>query len=104
MDVAMTMPARFVVLALFAAACSGTAEAPVITTAGPVGSTAPATTVGVKPPAPTGSGETTSTTLRPAPDPNRPIAPDFTLDLGSGGTFVLSEETRPVFMVFWAEW
>lgn len=41
---------------------------------------------------------------RPAPDPNREIAPDFSLDLGSGSTFVLSEETRPVFMVFWAEW
>lgn len=31
-------------------------------------------------------------------------APDFSLDLGEGGTFTLSEETRPVFMVFWAEW
>lgn len=41
---------------------------------------------------------------RPAPDPNREIAPDFSLLLGDGSTFVLSEETRPVFMVFWAEW
>ncbi|MDH3250935.1 MAG: hypothetical protein OEQ47_18340 [Acidimicrobiia bacterium] len=41
---------------------------------------------------------------RPAPDPNREIAPDFDLLLGDGSTFVLSEETRPVFMVFWAEW
>lgn len=41
---------------------------------------------------------------RPAPDPNRELAPDFSLALGSGATFVLSEETRPVFMVFWAEW
>lgn len=31
-------------------------------------------------------------------------APDFTLALGNGGTFTLSEESRPVFMVFWAEW
>lgn len=31
-------------------------------------------------------------------------APDFALELGNGGTFVLSEEARPVFMVFWAEW
>lgn len=31
-------------------------------------------------------------------------APDFSLELGEGGTFTLSEETRPVFMVFWAEW
>jgi hypothetical protein len=32
------------------------------------------------------------------------IAPDFTLGLGDGGTFVLSEEARPVYLVFWAEW
>lgn len=31
-------------------------------------------------------------------------APDFTLALGNGGTFTLAEESRPVFMVFWAEW
>lgn len=32
------------------------------------------------------------------------IASDFSLRLGDGSTFTLSEETRPVFMVFWAEW
>lgn len=31
-------------------------------------------------------------------------APDFSLALGDGGTFVLSDETRPVYLVFWAEW
>jgi hypothetical protein len=31
-------------------------------------------------------------------------APDFSLALGDGSTFTLSEESRPVFMVFWAEW
>lgn len=31
-------------------------------------------------------------------------APDFSLMLGDGSTFTLSEETRPVFIVFWAEW
>lgn len=36
--------------------------------------------------------------------PESPSAPDFALELGGGGTFVLSEEARPVFMVFWAEW
>lgn len=41
---------------------------------------------------------------RPSPNPDRQLAPDFTLNLGSGSTFVMSEETRPVFMVFWAEW
>lgn len=34
----------------------------------------------------------------------REAAPDFTLALGDGGTFVLSEEARPVYLVFWAEW
>ena len=34
----------------------------------------------------------------------RATAPDFTLALGDGGTFVLSEEARPVYLVFWAEW
>ncbi len=41
---------------------------------------------------------------RPDPDPSRELAPDFTLALADGSTFVLSEEARPVFMVFWAEW
>lgn len=34
----------------------------------------------------------------------RNAAPDFALGLGDGGTFVLSEEARPVYLVFWAEW
>lgn len=31
-------------------------------------------------------------------------APDFRLALADGSDFVLSEETKPVYMVFWAEW
>jgi len=42
-------------------------------------------------------------TTQQAPDDVTP-APDFSLELGDGGTFTLSEEARPVFMVFWAEW
>ncbi len=34
----------------------------------------------------------------------QPTAPDFTLALGEGGTFTLADETRPVYMIFWAEW
>jgi hypothetical protein len=34
----------------------------------------------------------------------RPIAPDFTLQLGDGGSYTLSEGARPVYLVFWAEW
>ncbi len=52
---------------------------------------------------PTGSTESqqppsTSTTS------DRPIAPDFTLSLGGGGSYTLSEGTKPVYMIFWAEW
>ncbi|MDE0233448.1 MAG: hypothetical protein OXM62_00390, partial [bacterium] len=49
----------------------------------------------------TAAPTTTTTTTQPH---NRESAPDFTLELGSGGTFTLSAEPRPVFMVFWAEW
>ncbi len=99
------------VLALVLAACGGgqtDAVVPVATTAASAvaatDSTGPATTSSGG-----GSGTIEATTPaspgeRPAPNPDREIAPDFTLNLGSGSTFVLSEETRPVFMVFWAEW
>lgn len=42
-----------------------------------------------------GSNSTTS---------GRQIAPDFTLELGDGGQYVLSEGAKPVYLVFWAEW
>lgn len=32
------------------------------------------------------------------------VAPDFTLALEPSGEFVLSQEVKPVYMVFWAEW
>jgi hypothetical protein len=49
--------------------------------------------------------EPTSTTV-PGPSPDGPPAPDFTLALGEDGsdTFTLSHETKPVFLIFWAEW
>ncbi|MDE0601621.1 MAG: hypothetical protein OXI56_07500 [bacterium] len=31
-------------------------------------------------------------------------AEDFNLDLQTGGTFVLSEQSTPVLLFFWAEW
>lgn len=31
-------------------------------------------------------------------------APDFVLALVDGGLFRLSDEQRPVYMIFWAEW
>lgn len=33
-----------------------------------------------------------------------PLAPDFTLQLGEGGSYTLSEGAKPVYLVFWAEW
>jgi ABC-type glycerol-3-phosphate transport system substrate-binding protein len=69
-------------------------------TAAPAAGGAPSTTVTTTAPATTAGGSDS----RPAPDPNRPPAPDFELTLGSGGVFALSAETRPVFLVFWAEW
>ena len=33
-----------------------------------------------------------------------PPAPDFTMTLDDGSKFTLSEEAKPVYLVFWAEW
>ncbi len=58
---------------------------------------APVTTAGIDP---------TTTTAVPAPAVvvDGPPAPDFALALDDGRGFILSEEQRPVYMVFWAEW
>lgn len=99
-------------LALVVSACAGGAApaSPTTSQADP-SDLSPVTTVGEAPPetaspAPTDPAPTTdaSSSERPPPDPDRPIAPDFSLELADGSTFVLSQETRPVFMVFWAEW
>ena len=105
-----------VVFALVVAACGGgdadsalPADGSQSTEASQAASTTPnnavETTQPSTTPATAGSDETEPEAQeRPAPDPDRELAPDFSLALGSGSTFVLSEETRPVFMVFWAEW
>lgn len=54
-------------------------------------------------------GSTTSSVADTAPETSavasgRPVAPDFTLELGDGGAYVLSEADKPVYLVFWAEW
>jgi hypothetical protein len=92
-------------LATILAACGGGDAAvapddpPAITTA-PGAASAPSSspTTGAASPAP---GDADAQT--PA-DPDAVIAPDFTLPLGEGGEFALSEEALPVYMVFWAEW
>lgn len=55
---------------------------------------------------PTTAPEETTTTAAPAPAVvvDGPPAPDFALALDDGRGFILSEEQKPVYMVFWAEW
>ncbi|MFZ0493981.1 MAG: hypothetical protein WAM81_12400 [Acidimicrobiia bacterium] len=49
------------------------------------------------------SNSATASTSTSTASPGKP-APDFTLTLSDGTDFTLSSETRPVYMVFWAEW
>lgn len=93
-------------LATILAACGGgeaavsSDEVPVSTTPGAAPSLSSSPSTGA-------AGETSSETAeggQAAADPNAVIAPDFTLALGDGGEFALSEEALPVYMVFWAEW
>jgi hypothetical protein len=89
-------------LFLVVAACG---DAPAVeTTAGTAATTiAPtSTTEAVTTTTPLGAPGATTTTPRVRPDGAN--APDFSLALGEGGSFTLSEETRPVFLLFWAEW
>jgi len=88
--------ALLVGLVLVSTACANPADTTTPTTATP-------DTTATTPTIPT-SGTTGTTPTTTATAAEGPVAPDFTLDLGSGGTFVLSEETRPVYLVFWAEW
>ncbi len=86
-------------LVIVAAACAG----------GTAGDTPSSTSIASSPAtsttAPTPSS-TSSTTVSDgdAPAPDGPTAPDFTLALADGGTFVLSQEPKPVYLIFWAEW
>lgn len=91
------------VFALIASACAGSTVAgddtPASTTPSstasedstdPISSTSPA------------DGDTAAEEAKPLPE--GPAAPDFTLALEPNGEFVLSQEVKPVYMVFWAEW
>jgi hypothetical protein len=50
--------------------------------------------------------EDSGSSLIPDPviPPDGPPAPDFTMALADGGTFTLSEQAMPVYMIFWADW
>jgi hypothetical protein len=100
--------ATIVVFALVLAACGGSGTDAVSTTAPPTTSSVPIT-----PPTTVTAGESTTTvgtsedetsTTRPDPNPDRDLAPDFSLTLSDGTEYQLANETRPVYMVFWAEW
>ena len=96
---------RTVLLAVFAltvAACQTGADSATSTSESQSPSTTgeSTTTLG-------GDGETTTTTggeETTTTASGRDVAPDFTLQLGDGGTYTLSEGAKPVYLVFWAEW
>jgi len=87
----------FTSLLAFLAGCGGA-----VTEGGRVTTTAPeiATTDGAD------AGEVTTTlpSDESTGSSGRPTAPDFTLVLGDGGSFTLSDGEKPVYLVFWAEW
>ena len=104
-------------LILLVAACggetdtdAGEVEAPVVTeaasetTAPPAAADESSTTTTAAPSTTAAESEATTTTVAASAEPLGPPAPDFTLELGSGGTFALSEQTQPVLILFWAEW
>ncbi|MBW3666181.1 MAG: hypothetical protein KY394_01170 [Actinobacteria bacterium] len=89
-------------LTLALAACSGgtAADQPTTTPEGPAVN-APSTTATANA---TSSHAADATVAPPTTDSGRPVAPDFTLELGDGGEYTLSEGSKPVYLVFWAEW
>lgn len=89
------VPTGLLVLTMVVAACGG--DTSPIASGDPVPTSS---TPSSEPASPVGSDVTTTV---PA-EPEGPIAPDFTLALGDGGTYTLSEGEKPVYMVFWAEW
>jgi hypothetical protein len=94
------------VLVLSVSACAG--ENGAEPTALPTTTTTTATTEA--PARTTGAGgtvEDTSTTLGATTSPPQvegPVAPDFVFALADGSSFSLSDEQKPVYLVFWAEW
>lgn len=85
-------------LALVLAACTGTTVEDVGVESTRTSSTSAPPTSDANSP---GDTAATSTTVAA---PEGPVAPDFTLALEPSGRFVLSQEVKPVYMVFWAEW
>ncbi len=99
-----------VVLALVATACGGVASVANDPSVDEIATSTAATSAGVgqepatEEPAPAAATSSAATldTTREKPE-GRP-APDFVLGLGEGGEFSPASESRPIYMVFWAEW
>ena len=90
-------------LALVMVACSDAADT--MGTSQPAGSTGDPATSSLPGADATVASETTETPEgSTGTTSDRPLAPDFTLELGDGASFTLSEGERPVYLVFWAEW
>lgn len=92
-----------IAIVLTAAACGSGSDAGSGTTSSSVATPGPSPSLSPTADAPT------STTSRIGDDPSEaepagPVAPDFTLALSDGSTFVLSETDKPVYLIFWAEW
>ena len=101
---------RYLLISLvFVAACGGAGleDAPV--TAGNDSTTSTAEATETTPAESVDSSQPTATT-QPGEDATTttasdlPVAPDFSLELGTGGEFRLSDTENPVYLVFWAEW
>jgi thiol-disulfide isomerase/thioredoxin len=85
-----------VLAVLMIAGCASPATAP--------STTAPVTTVTGETTLPPQEGDQGGATTTTRVAPEGALAPDFTLALDGGGSFSLSAETKPVLLVFWAEW
>ena len=99
-----------VLLALIVAACGGDGDAavdsPAPTTHPDTAETAPTTGAPTSEAAedPSDDGTSQEQPQPSGPSFDGPAAPDFELLLADGSTFRLSDEAKPVYMVFWAEW
>jgi hypothetical protein len=93
------------VLALFAASCGGSVDGSTETSTG--GDDAGASSSSSSPgedSTDASSTDASSATTEALPQLEGPAAPNFTLALEPSGEFVLSQEVKPVYMIFWAEW
>jgi hypothetical protein len=92
-----------VVLALTLSACASGGSGEPVTTTTSVGDTAITASTSEAATTTAPASEVTQIT-RPAPNPDRPLAPDFSLTLSNGTEYEFASEVRPVYLVFWAEW